>query len=111
MRALLAGLLAMAVAVSACGPREVEVGSTPAAQSDLAVRVTNNLSQPVNVYVVNVGQEVFLGQVSANGSEALDVVGMAPGTIVSLRARTADGTRTYSRDNVTLTGTYRWQVP
>ena len=112
MKRMLTGLLAAALVVGACGPRQVEVGS-PAAESENAVTlyVTNNLSQPVNVYVVSGATEMFAGQVSANSAQQLPVTGVAPGASVVLRARTADGSRTYSRENVLLVGTYNWQVP
>ena len=111
MRALLTGLVAAAVAVGACGPREVDVRTAPQSQSDVAVQVTNNLSQAVNVYVVSGGEEVFLGQVPAQSAQRLMAGGVASGSTVTLRARTADGSRTYSRDNVIVSGTYGWQVP
>ncbi len=111
MRALLTGLLAAAVVVGACGPRQVEVQTAPDVQTGLGVHMTNNLSQPVNVYVVNMGTEIFLGQVPANSVQHLDVAGVSSGSSVTLRARTADGTQTYSRNDVLMTGTYSWQVP
>lgn len=111
MRAMLTGLVAAAMVVGACGPRQVDVRTAPDTQSGLSVQVTNNLTQPVNVYVVNMGSEIFLGQVQANSVQNLDVAGVGSGASVTLRARTADGTKTYSRDNVMLTGSYRWQVP
>jgi len=30
---------------------------------------------------------------------------------VTLKARTVDGTRTYTRDNITLASSYDWRVP
>ena len=110
MRILLTGLLAAAVA--GCGPRRVEVTSAPApAASEAAVHVTNSLSQAVNVYVVNGGTDMFLKQVAANSADHLPVRGVAPGTTVTLRATTVDGTRTFSRDKVVLTSMYAFNVP
>ncbi|HET7456081.1 MAG TPA: hypothetical protein VFJ74_00390 [Gemmatimonadaceae bacterium] len=105
--------LAAAATLSACGPRQVEVrtGASPDAAASVGVRVTNNLSQGVNVYVVNGGNDMFLRQVAANSSETLDVRGVAAGTSVTLKATTVDGTRTYTKENVVLSGTYVWQVP
>jgi len=112
MRAIMAGLT-LAAALVACGPRQVEVQSQPSAttEAELGVHMTNNLSQPVNVYVVTGGSDVFLKQVAANSTEHLPVRGVAAGANVRLRATTADGTRTYSKDNVTLTSAYAWTVP
>ena len=111
MRALLTGLLAATMVVGACGPRQVEVQTAPDTQAQLGLHVTNNLNQPVNVYVVNMGSEIFLGQVAANSAQRLSVAGVTSGSSVTLRAVTTSGGTTYSRDNVVLTGTYSWQVP
>ncbi len=108
--ATLAILGATAPAI-ACGPRQVEVRTTPAAPSDVSLRVTNNLAQPVNVYVVNNGTDVFLKQVPASSAESMNVPGIASGTTVMLKATPADGSRSYTRDNVLLSGLYEWQVP
>jgi len=109
MRALLAVLL-FAV-VTACSGRQVEGRTGPQAAAEVSVRVTNNLSQAVNVYVASGGSDTFLRQVAANSTEELPVQGVAAGTSVTLRARTVDGTRTYSKDNVVLSGGVSWQVP
>lgn len=112
MRAFVASLaLVMIVSVSACAGRQIEVttGAQPAA--DVSVRFTNNLSQAVNVYVTTGGSDVFLKQVAANSVEVLPVSGIPAGTTVTLKARTVDGTRTYSRDNVYLAANYEWRVP
>lgn len=112
MRVSVASLaLVMAVSVSACAARQVEVttGAQPAA--DISVRFTNNLSQAVNVYVTTGGTDVFLKQVAANSVEVLPVAGISAGTTVTLKARTVDGTRTYTRDNVYLASNYEWRVP
>ena len=86
MRALTASLaLIMAVSASACGSRQVEVTTG--------------------------GTDVFLKQVAANSMEVLPVAGISAGTTVTLKARTVDGTRTYTRDNVYLASNYEWRVP
>jgi hypothetical protein len=77
-----------------------------------AVQVTNNLSQAVNVYVTPAGgQELFLRQVPANTVEKVPVQGVASGTMVTFKAVTVDGSRTYQSRNVALTGLYVWSVP
>lgn len=109
-------VLALAAAVTllgGCGSRQVEVRTAPqtAEGTELAIHMTNNLTEPVNVYVVANGTDMFLRQVAGNTTEHLPVRGVAAGTAVSLKATTMDGSRSYSRSNVILTGTYNWQVP
>lgn len=101
------------LATAACGPRQVEVRTAPQSTqtATAAIHMTNNLSQAVNVYVVSGGTNTFIRQVAANTTEHLPVAGIAAGTTVTLRATTIDGSRTYSRDNVVLSGTFNWQVP
>ncbi len=105
--------LAAAALLGACGPRQVEVRTSPQTTqaSALSIHMTNNLTQAVNVYVVSGGTDMFLRQVAANSTEDLPVTGIVAGTSVSLKATTIDGARTYSRSNVVLTGQYNWQVP
>lgn len=112
MRILAVSLaLIMTVSVSACGGRQVEVRTGPQPAADVSVRLTNNLSQAVNVYITTGGTDVFLKQVAANSTEVLPVSGIAAGTTVTLKARTVDGTRTYTRDNVYLASNFEWKVP
>ncbi len=110
MRAL-AMSFALVMSVSACAGRQVEVRTGPPPAADVSIRLTNNLSQAVNVYVTTGGTDVFLKQVAANSVEVLPVSGIAAGTTVTLKARTVDGTRTYTRDNVYLATNYEWRVP
>ncbi|HUQ47570.1 MAG TPA: hypothetical protein VM053_04920 [Gemmatimonadaceae bacterium] len=111
MKILIASLALVVAATSACGPRQVEVttGAQPAA--DVSLRFTNNLSQAVNLYVTSAGTDVFLKQVASNTVEQVPVRGLAAGTTVTLKARTVDGTRTYTRDNIVLASGYDWRVP
>ena len=109
MRAVLAALTFLAI--TACGPRQVEVRTGPQPVTESTLRVTNNLDQPVNVYVVNGGNDVFLKQVASHASESMPVPGVAAGATVGLKAVPEDGSRTYTRDNVVLTSMYEWQVP
>ncbi len=108
MRTMLA--LFLVAVVSACS-RTVEVRTEPTPAGDLALHVTNNASQAVNVYVTSGGNDIFVGQVAANSTQHLPVSGVASGANVSLKARTADGTREYSKPNVALAGTVAWTVP
>jgi hypothetical protein len=110
MKTLFASL-ALAVAVMGCGPRQVEVSTGPQPAADVSIRLTNNLTQAVNLYVTSGGTDVFLKQVAANSAEVVPVRGLAAGTTVTLKARTVDGTRTYTRDNVYLAANYEWRVP
>jgi hypothetical protein len=100
----------VAVATAACGPRNVEVRTSPA-KAETSVRVTNTLGQAVNVYVLSGENEIFLRQVPANAEARLPVPGVASGSTVRLRAVTIDGSRTYTSDSVVLQGTYPWRVP
>jgi hypothetical protein len=112
MKTLFASL-AIVAALTACGPRQVEVttGPAPVAAADISVRFTNNLTQAVNLYVTSAGTDVFLKQVAPSSVEVVPVRGIAAGTTVTLKARTVDGTRTYTRDNVYLASNYEWRVP
>src|SRR5688500_8208336 len=105
--------LAMLIAVAtACGSRQVEVGTGAAEVAQVALHVTNNTSQAVNVYVVSGGNDMFLRTVPAGSAEHIPVTGVAAGSSVSLRASTVGGTPlTYSKSNVVLNGTYAWQIP
>lgn len=109
MRALLAILLV--IVVGACASRKVEVGTGAAPVSGVSLNVSNTLSQAVNVYVTSGGTDILVGQVAANSTHALAVKGVAEGSSVSLKAVTVDGTRTYTRDNVVLSGSYPWTLP
>lgn len=97
--------------VSACSPRQVDVRTAPTTQAQVSVQVNNTLAQAVNVYVTSGGTDTFLKQVGANSSATIPVQGFASGTTVSLKAVTLDGQKTYSRDNVTLSGTYVFPLP
>jgi hypothetical protein len=101
----------LAVSAAACGPRQVEVTTGPQPAADVSVRLTNNLTQAVNLYVTTGGTDVFLKQVAASSVEVVPVHGLAAGTTVTLKARTVDGTRTYTRDNIYLSSNYEWRVP
>lgn len=97
--------------VTACSPRQVQVRTAPTQQTQVSLQVNNGLAQGVNVYVVLNGQETFLRQVAANSTVTIPVQGFAPGSTVSLRATTIDGTRTYTRSNLVLNGTVAWALP
>ena len=109
MRVLMVSLSMLALA--ACSGRQVEVKTGPEPAAEVALHLTNNLSQSVNVYVVSGTNDIFLKQVAANSVEHIPVAGLPAGTTVNLRAVTVDGTRTYTKDNVTLTSMYEWRLP
>jgi hypothetical protein len=104
-------LAAMVMVAAACGPRQVEVKTGPQPASEVALSVTNNLSDPINVYVVNGGDDIFIKQVAAKTTERMNVPGIAAGTTVKLKATPVGGSNSYTRDNVTLSGLYEWRVP
>jgi hypothetical protein len=110
MRVLMLSLSMVAVAACASGRQvEVRTGAEPAAET--VIHLTNDLSQAVNVYVVSGGNDIFLKQVAANSVEHLPVSGVPAGATVNLRAVTVDNTRTYTKNNVTLTSMYDWRLP
>jgi hypothetical protein len=108
MRVLMVSLSMLALA--ACGGRQVEVRTGPEPAAETAIRLTNNLSQAVNVYVVSGGSDIFLKQVAANSVESIAVAGVPAGSTVNLRAVTVDG-HTYTKNNVTLSSMYDWRLP
>jgi phage major head subunit gpT-like protein len=112
MRPLLIALCSASLAAAAaCGPRQVEVRTAPSQPSAVSVRVNNTLTQAVNVYVRLGNVDTFVGQVGSKQAQTISVQGFATGSAVTLRAVTVDGTKTYSRDNVTLNGTFDFSLP
>ena len=109
MRALIAAV--MLTAFTACGGRQVEVKTGAAPEASATVHVVNNMTQAVRVYVVSGGSDIFLKEVPSHGAESMPVTGVAAGSTVTLKAVTADGTRTITKDNVMLTSSYHWEVP
>ena len=103
-------MVLLIAAITACN-RKVEVNSAPAPASGMAVHLTNNANQAVNAYVTSNGSDVFIGQVAANSEKTLPVSGVGSGASVTLKARTADGARTYTKDIVSLTASTDWTVP
>ncbi len=113
MKALFAALFFVStLSITACGQRQVEVSTGTQPVSDVAIHLTNAGSSQVNVYVVHGGQRIFVGQVSGNSTQHLPIANVPSGSVVRLEATTVSSTpQTYSRDGVTLTGTYEWRVP
>jgi hypothetical protein len=108
----MAGLMLAAVSLTACGPRQVEVGTGAPQASNTALRVTNNTGSTVNVYVVQGGTEILAGQVAANSQANLTVTGVASGSSVDLVARPVGSTTQYTRSNVVLSeSAYLWTIP
>jgi hypothetical protein len=109
---LLVGVLALG---AGCGGRAVTVRTGEATASEASIAFTNNLTQAVNVYVVQgtgrTGGDLFLRQVAGGATETLPVRGVATGASIGLKATTVDGTRTYSKENVVLARAVVWQVP
>jgi predicted polyphosphate/ATP-dependent NAD kinase len=103
--------LSMLVLTACASGRQVEVKTGPETAPETAIHVTNNLSQAVNVYVVSGGNDIFVKQVAANSVEHIPVAGVPAGATVNLRAVTVDGTRTYTKDNVTMSTMYEWRLP
>ena len=109
-------VIALAGLLAGCAGRQVEVGTgpetAPASENAVSLRVTNNLAQAVNVYVVEGTREIFVRQVPGRGTEQFQVGGVAAGSTVTLRARQVDGRQVYERSKVTLQGgVFEWHVP
>ena len=109
MRILMVSLSMLALA--ACGGRQVEVRTGPQPTADVALHVTNNLSQAVKVYVVSGASDIFVKQVGSNSVEHIPVAGVAAGSTVNLRAVTVNGQQTYTKNNVVLSSMYEWRLP
>lgn len=103
-------LLAALVCTLGCGGRSIVV-QNPLPQTAVSIKVTNGLTQAVNVYVTGTEAEVFLSQVAANSSTSLPVRNIPPGTTIKLRAVTSDGSKTYMREGIELRDGYEWRVP
>jgi hypothetical protein len=104
-------LATMLAFVGGCSKRQVEVRTAPAQATGLSIQVKNTLSQAVNVWITQNGVETFFAKVDPNTSPITPVQGISAGTTVSLKAVLVDGSRTYSRANVVLNGTYVFAVP
>jgi hypothetical protein len=102
-------ILAFGALIAACH-RTVVVRSGATPRSSAVVRVDNRLQQTVNVYVVSGGSDHLLGQVPAATTANLGVPEPLWGLVVQLKARTADGTLTFTRDGVTLRDTVYWEL-
>ena len=101
----------VALTASGCG-RRVAVDSAPRPGTGPAtVSVSNIATQPLNVYATVNGTDIFLGLVQPNATQQLPLSSVPAGTAVTLKARTADGTRTYTRDNVVVGSAFFWTVP
>jgi P pilus assembly chaperone PapD len=103
-------MLAALLATAACS-RQVTLQATPAAATEVSLKVTNTATQAVTVYVLASGTEYTLRSVAPNATELIPVPGVAAGSTVRLRAMLADGSRSYTRENVVLSGVFEWQVP
>lgn len=110
MRKLL--LVALLAASQACARKVVVTTPTNPGATPGSVKVTNTASQAVTVYVTAPGGTEFpIGSVPSNTTAVLAVNGVAAGTAIRLRAALADGSRSYTREGVALTGVVDWRVP
>jgi hypothetical protein len=110
MRKLL--LIVAVLAASGCSRTAVVTTSSSPSQTAGAVKVTNTTPQSVTVYVLPPGGAEFpIGTVAANSTAVLSVVGVDAGARVRLRAALADGSRSYTREGVSLAGVVDWRVP
>lgn len=95
---------------AACAPRTVAVSTGEQPSSEVSLRVTNNLSQAINVYIRSGASDVFVKQVAANTVEWVPIQGFRAGTSVTLMARPVSGSPTYTR-SIVLEQTVDWRVP
>lgn len=110
MRTASLALAISCVLVTGACTRKVVV-TTPASQAPVSLKVTNTASQAVTVQVIYGGVDFTVGTVAANTTAVLAVAQVASGSTVQLRATLADGSRSYSRDQVVLSGSFEWRVP
>ena len=110
MRRFLCLAMLTLVPLAACA-RQVTLQSTPAAAVEVSLKVTNRTTQAITIFVLAGGTEQPLKVVAANATELIPVPGVTGGSTVRLRAALADGSRSYTRDGVVLTGVFEWQVP
>jgi len=110
MRRLVFAAFFAVSSVAACS-RQVVVQTAPAAAAEVSLKVTNRANQAVTIFVMANGTEQQLRVVAANATELIPVPGVSAGTTVRLRAALADGSRSYTRDGVVISGVYEWQVP
>lgn len=108
MKAVL--VVTLVASLAACS-RPVQVKTAPQPTNQVAVDVTNNATVAMNVDVLSGEDDIFLGQVSANSTKLMPVAGVAPGSVVTLKATAADGSRTYRKEGVVLSGMFAWTVP
>ena len=57
------------------------------------------------------GCETHHGEAIVRAKEHIPVAGVPAGATVNLRAVTVDGTRTYTKNNVTLSSMTDWRLP
>lgn len=108
----LTSVFVASVLVAGCGARQVEISDVPApAESSASLTISNTLSQAVNVYVLQGTSETFVRQLPANSTQVVALRGVAAGGRVVLRARTADGTRTFTSDELDLSSGREWRLP
>ncbi len=66
------------------------------------LRITNNLNEPVQVWVTNGTADAYLRSIAANTSETLTVPGTAAGSVVQLRAKSSRGREIKTVAGITL---------
>jgi hypothetical protein len=102
--------IAIAALIASACSRSVALETSAPTPAEVSLRVTNDLTQAVNVYVVSGSTDNFVKQVAAQSTETLPVRGVPAGSTVQLKATTVDGTKTYTRNGVVLRDTFEWRV-
>lgn len=109
---MIAVMLGIATAVTACGPRQVEVRTAPTQSAEVSIHFTNNLASAVNVYVNTGSTDMFVRQVNAKAVEHIAVPGVSVGTKATLKAiPVGSQSGGYQRAGVTMTEMVSWSVP
>jgi hypothetical protein len=102
--------LAIVALIAVACSRSVSLETSAPAPAEVSLRVTNDLTQAVNIYVVSGSSDMLVKQVAAKTTETMPVRGIAAGSTVQLKATTVDGTKTYTRNGVVLRDTFEWRV-
>ncbi len=106
----LALALALALGTSACASRGAV--ATSAAAVSVTLRVRNNLSIPLTLRASQAEAILWNGSVSANGTQEAALGTLPAGSLISLRATTAQGSVVSLRDSISVReGIVIWTIP
>ena len=102
--------LILALMVSACAGRATVATSAVAVQ--ITLRIRNNLNTPLTLRASHAEAVIWNGSVAANGTHEAAVGPLPVGTLISLRATTAQGSVVSLRDSIPVrAGVVIWTIP